>query len=48
VNCPSMDVSQEGQWRRVTVNSERQTGQRVGAAYMKDLLKLDDQTEEGL
>jgi hypothetical protein len=24
----------------VTVNSERQTGQRVGAAYMKNLLKI--------
>src|SRR5215208_1300104 len=35
VNCPSMDVSQDGQCKRVTVNSPRQTGQRVGAAYME-------------
>jgi hypothetical protein len=28
-------VSQDGQCKRVTVNSERQTGQRVGAAYIK-------------
>jgi len=36
-----MEVSQAGQCKRVTVNSERQTGQRVGAAYIKNLLKIN-------
>jgi hypothetical protein len=37
VNCPSIEVSQDGQCNRETVNSEWQTGQRVGAAYIKSL-----------